>query len=73
MPKTKFENFIFTVMMAFIPGYVAYLDPADPLFSDCLPDVSGYEPRRYYYGSHEELMQQRGKYYQLYTGKIVNA
>lgn len=24
-------------------------------------------------GSHEELMQQHGKYYQLYTGKIVNA
>ena len=24
-------------------------------------------------GSHDELMQQHGKYYQLYTGKIVNA
>jgi ATP-binding cassette subfamily B multidrug efflux pump len=24
-------------------------------------------------GSHEELMQQHGKYYQLYTGRIVNA
>ncbi len=24
-------------------------------------------------GSHEDLMQQGGKYYQLYTGKIVNA
>ncbi|MGN0242039.1 MAG: ABC transporter ATP-binding protein [Candidatus Weimeria sp.] len=24
-------------------------------------------------GSHDELMQQGGKYYQLYTGKIVNA
>ena len=23
-------------------------------------------------GSHEELIQQHGKYYQLYTGKIVN-
>lgn len=24
-------------------------------------------------GSHEELMEEQGKYYQLYTGKIVNA
>ncbi len=24
-------------------------------------------------GSHEELMEEKGKYYQLYTGKIVNA
>ena len=24
-------------------------------------------------GSHEELMQEQGKYYQLYTGKVVNA
>lgn len=24
-------------------------------------------------GSHEELIEERGKYYQLYTGKIVNA
>ncbi len=24
-------------------------------------------------GSHEELMEEQGKYYQLYTGKVVNA
>ena len=24
-------------------------------------------------GNHEELMEAGGKYYQLYTGKIVNA
>lgn len=24
-------------------------------------------------GSHEELMEEKGKYYQLYTGKVVNA
>ena len=23
-------------------------------------------------GSHEELIEEKGKYYQLYTGKIVN-
>ena len=24
-------------------------------------------------GNHEELLEKKGKYYQLYTGKVVNA
>ena len=24
-------------------------------------------------GSHEDLMEKKGRYYQLYTGKVVNA